>query len=75
MLPITVTVNGEATNVLFAGTAPGMIGVAQVNLQIPDDIPNGPATLTFQQGNSPGGQTAVIYVTPKTDGSSAALRE
>jgi hypothetical protein len=49
--------------------------VAQVNLQIPDDIPNGPATLTFQQGNSPGGQTAVIYVTPKTDGSSAALRE
>jgi uncharacterized protein (TIGR03437 family) len=75
MLPITITVNGEATNVLFAGTAPGMIGVAQVNLQIPDDIPNGPATLTFQQGSSPGGQTAVIYVTPKTDGSSAALRE
>jgi len=64
-IPITMAVNGEPANVLFAGLAPEMVGVVQVNVQIPDDIPSGPATLTFQQGDSPGGQSVLVYVKSK----------
>jgi uncharacterized protein (TIGR03437 family) len=64
-LPITMTVNGEPANVLFAGTAPEFVGLLQVNVQIPSDIPSGTATLIFQQGSSlPSDQTVSVYVKP-----------
>ena len=65
-VPLTMTVNGEPANVLFAGAAPGLVGLLQINLQIPQDIPSGPATVTFQQGDSPGGQSVVVYVQAMT---------
>ncbi len=74
-LPITATVNGETANVLFCGIAPEMIGVLQINLQIPEDIPSGPATLAFQQNGSSAGQSTVVYVRTTSESSNAALRK
>jgi uncharacterized protein (TIGR03437 family) len=74
-LPITMTVNGEPANVLFAGVAPELVGVLQVNIQIPEDIPTGPATLTFQQGDSPGGQSVLVYVKAMTGSPNASRRK
>jgi minor extracellular serine protease Vpr len=43
--PVTVTVGGENARVLFAGLAPGFVGLYQVNVIVPsgiaaaDDVP------------------------------------
>jgi uncharacterized protein (TIGR03437 family) len=42
--PVTVTFNGRiGVPATFAGLAPGQVGVFQVNVQIPDDVPSGNA--------------------------------
>jgi uncharacterized protein (TIGR03437 family) len=35
MLPVTATIGGQSADVLFAGLAPGAVGLFQVNLRIP----------------------------------------
>jgi uncharacterized protein (TIGR03437 family) len=35
LLPVTLTIAGIAADVTFAGSAPGMIGVLQINLRVP----------------------------------------
>lgn len=35
MLPVTVQVGGLVAEVLYAGAAPGLAGVAQINVRIP----------------------------------------
>jgi len=41
-LPVTVHINGETAEVLYAGSAPGEpAGVVQVNARIPADVPRG----------------------------------
>ena len=38
-LPVSVTINGEAANVLYAGAAPGLVaGVMQINVVMPADV-------------------------------------
>jgi len=39
----TVTVGGQPAFVPFSGLAPGYVGLYQVNIQIPDSAPSGPA--------------------------------
>jgi uncharacterized protein (TIGR03437 family) len=51
--PAAVFVGGVATQVLFAGQAPGFPGVNQINIVIPDSAPAG---------------TAVPLVTQRSDG-------
>lgn len=34
-----VTINGVPCNVLFAGLAPGFVGLYQINFEIPADLP------------------------------------
>jgi len=49
-----VTVGGAATQVLFAGLAPGFVGLAQINIQLPASLPAGsslPLVIAFP-GNS-----------------------
>ncbi len=46
------TVGGKAVNVLFAGLAPGKIGVDQINFVIPGDIVTGDQPISFNVGNA-----------------------
>jgi uncharacterized protein (TIGR03437 family) len=62
MFPISMAVNGKPAKVLFSGTAPGLVGLLQLNLQIPDNTPSGPATVTFRQGDAAVAQSVVVYV-------------
>jgi uncharacterized protein (TIGR03437 family) len=39
--PVRVTAGGKPATVLFAGLAPGMAGVYQINLQLAPDVPTG----------------------------------
>ena len=42
-----ITVNGENASFNFSGLIPGLVGVYQVNLQVPSDAPNGDLVLTL----------------------------
>jgi uncharacterized protein (TIGR03437 family) len=51
--PPTVTIGNEPAPLSFSGLAPGLVGVYQINLQIPADAPNGDLTLIVSlDGNS-----------------------
>jgi minor extracellular serine protease Vpr len=43
--PFQVVVAGEGAAVLFSGLAPGYVGLYQINLRLPDDLPAGDLTL------------------------------
>ena len=49
----TVTINGEQAALSFAGLQPGEVGVYQVNVQVPNDAPNGDLTLVLSQDGNP----------------------
>jgi uncharacterized protein (TIGR03437 family) len=38
-------VAGEDARIWFSGLAPGFVGLYQINLQLPDDLPAGDLTL------------------------------
>jgi uncharacterized protein (TIGR03437 family) len=42
-VPVTATVGGHDAKVLFAGLAPGAVGLYQINVRIPEDAPTGDA--------------------------------
>jgi uncharacterized protein (TIGR03437 family) len=43
----SATVNAKDAKVTYAGAAPGLVfGVYQVNVQLPEDLATGPATIT-----------------------------
>jgi uncharacterized protein (TIGR03437 family) len=46
----TATIDGSPTNVDFSGLAPGLVGLAQVNLDIPAGLPAGEHTLVIDIG-------------------------
>jgi uncharacterized protein (TIGR03437 family) len=37
-----VTIGGRAATVVFSGLAPGLVGLWQLNVQVPTDAPSGP---------------------------------
>jgi len=52
-LPVSVTVNDEPAQVLYAGIAPGLVqGANQINIQLPDDIATGPLTIVLTAGDA-----------------------
>jgi hypothetical protein len=52
-LPVSVTVNGEPAQVLYAGIAPGLVqGANQINIKLPDDIMSGPLTIIVTAGDA-----------------------
>jgi uncharacterized protein (TIGR03437 family) len=52
-LPVSVTLNGEAAQVLYAGIAPGLVqGANQINLQLPDGITSGALTIIVTAGDA-----------------------
>jgi uncharacterized protein (TIGR03437 family) len=48
----TVTLNGENASFDFAGLSPGLVGVYQVNLQIPADATDGDLVLVLSSGDA-----------------------
>ena len=42
--PITATVGGKASHIYYAGLAPGLVGLYQINLTIPADVVASPQT-------------------------------
>ena len=51
---VTATVNGQPADVLYAGTAPGLVaGVNQVNVRIPTATPSGNARIAILVGTGP----------------------
>jgi uncharacterized protein (TIGR03437 family) len=62
-LPYSATVNGENAQVLYAGSAPGLVyGVDQFNIQLPADLPSGAATIVLNVGNSSSQPDATVFV-------------
>jgi uncharacterized protein (TIGR03437 family) len=52
-LPVTASIGGRTATVTWAGAAPGMVGVYQVNITIPPLAPSGAARLVLMvDGNS-----------------------
>ena len=41
--PVTATMGGRPANVVYAGLAPGLVGLYQINVEIPSGV-SGPAT-------------------------------
>jgi uncharacterized protein (TIGR03437 family) len=63
VLPVTVTIDGKAAKVLYAGGASGEVaGVIQVNVRLPDDIHSGalPVVLRVGSGVSQPGITLAV---------------
>src|SRR5262249_62348422 len=53
VLPVTVTFAGLKGDVLFAGSAPGMVGVMQMNVRVPGGVAVGKADLGLFVGAVP----------------------
>ena len=59
-LPVSITIGGvslSAQDILYAGVSPSFVGLYQVNLRVPDNVPSGNQSLVIQIGanRSPSG--------------------
>jgi uncharacterized protein (TIGR03437 family) len=53
ILPVTLTVAGFPAQILYAGSAPGAVGLLQVNARVPAGfIPTGPVTAELAVGSA-----------------------
>jgi len=51
VLPVTVTLAGMAAEVTYAGSAPGLVGILQVNVRVPGSfVPSGAVPLVLMVG-------------------------
>lgn len=63
-VPVTATVGGIATDVLYAGAAPGLIeGLAQINIRIPHNLPPGVAAPVVLKSGSASTEMGVTVST------------
>ncbi len=52
-LPVKVTIGGVLANLTFVGIPPGLVGVTQINFQIPAGVPMGAQPVVVTIGNVP----------------------
>jgi uncharacterized protein (TIGR03437 family) len=62
VLTASATLGGVAANLFYAASAPGFVGLMQVNLTVPDGLPAGAAALVLSVGtaHSPAGVTLAV---------------
>ena len=63
ILPVSLSMDGVPANILYAGDAPGFVGLLQINAIVPDGfMPAGilPLTLTLGSYESPAGPTISV---------------
>jgi uncharacterized protein (TIGR03437 family) len=63
-VPYTVTIGGVQANVLYAGLAPGFVGLYQVNVQMPAGVPSGNQPVVIAQAGATTGGVAALAATP-----------
>jgi adhesin/invasin len=63
-LPVTVSVGGAAAEVAFAGAAPGLPGVTQINVRIPPGLSGAAVPLTVASNGVPVPTTLTVAVGP-----------
>jgi uncharacterized protein (TIGR03437 family) len=63
LLPVELKVGGNPCEILYAGSAPGLVGQMQINARVPDGfVPTGilPVVLTVGSGSSQAGVTVAV---------------
>ena len=61
-LPVTATIGGRSARVTYAGAAPGMVGVYQLNLLVPIGVPSGANRLVLYAGDNSSQDEVTIEV-------------
>ncbi len=57
----TLTINGAQSPIYFAGLTPGLVGLYQINFQVPAGLPAGNITIAVSQNGQPSNQTTLPY--------------
>ena len=57
----TLTINGAQSPILFAGLTPGLVGLYQINFQVPAGLPAGDITIVVSQNGQVSNQTVLPY--------------
>jgi len=64
-LPVLFTIGSTNATVLYAGDAPGFVGLTQLNIEVPTSAPSGAQPITLEVGGFALNQSNVtIYVGP-----------
>lgn len=61
-LAITATIAGQSAKVTYAGAAPGMVGMYQVNVLVPTGIPSGANRLVLYAGDNSSQDEVTVQV-------------
>jgi uncharacterized protein (TIGR03437 family) len=56
-----LTINGTQYPIAFAGLTPGLVGLYQLNFQVPSGLPAGDLTVVLTQNGQPTNQTVLPY--------------
>jgi uncharacterized protein (TIGR03437 family) len=56
-----LNINGGQYPLLFAGLTPGLVGLYQMNFQVPAGLPAGTITIVLTQGGASSNQTTLPY--------------
>jgi uncharacterized protein (TIGR03437 family) len=56
---VTFTIGGGAASLLYAGEAPGLVGMLQINAIVPSGIPSGAVNAVLNLGANPAPAVAV----------------
>jgi len=64
LLAVKASIDGRDAERLFAGLAPGFVGLLQINLRIPGQTASGARSVSVMIGDRMGTQEALLHVTP-----------
>jgi uncharacterized protein (TIGR03437 family) len=62
LLPVALTIGGEIAELLYAGGAPGFIGLFQINARVPATLGPGPAPVVLTVGSARSQDGVVLAV-------------
>ena len=56
-----LTINGAPSPILFSGLTPGLVGLFQMDFQVPTGLPAGNITIVVTQNGQASNQTVLPY--------------